>query len=413
MSGRIFQLIISDAYNFPLDISTISDEPASSASVDNIIAALERNDCVCQIELIHLRSSQLKYVTDSSAMRKPFPELTDLHLRTCGYESPSEPILHDSFLGGIAPRLRSLQLYRILGFPGLPRLLLSAPQLVKLDLDLNDTPSSGSISPRAMATSISALTSLESLHLRLPPLPVQEWRYPPRPRPPLTRSVLSSLTKIWFRGPNEYLEEILARIDAPRVNKMYTRFPYLFDTVQLFQFISRSPTLRAPEKGCITFDAKLILVRFSSQTSDHDVLTMEIPYMGPGSGREFSLLMQVCIPSLPPVSTLEDLYMRECAVHWLDVENIPWLELLHPFAAVKNLYLEQRLVSGIARTLQDFVEGRATEILPNLENIFLTWCQPLHEGIEKFVAARRLTSHPVVVVFRWDYSGMGIYNPYW
>ncbi|KAF8502707.1 hypothetical protein F5888DRAFT_1113887 [Russula emetica] len=71
------------------------DEPQG---VDNIIAVLERNNRVSRIELIYLTSSQFGYVTDSAAMHKPFPELTDFRLDMFVYDGP-EPILPDSFLG--------------------------------------------------------------------------------------------------------------------------------------------------------------------------------------------------------------------------------------------------------------------------------------------------------------------------
>jgi hypothetical protein len=48
-------------------------------SVDNIIAALEHSNRVCQITLECVASSQLEEIW--AAMRKPFPELTHLQLR--------------------------------------------------------------------------------------------------------------------------------------------------------------------------------------------------------------------------------------------------------------------------------------------------------------------------------------------
>jgi hypothetical protein len=370
--------------------------------VDNIIAALEHNDRVCQIELTNLTSSELEYVTDSAAMRKPFPELTDLRLVfQPGFHRPPGPILPDSFLGGTAPHMRSLYLDNV-PFPGLPKPLLSATHLVYLTL--HDIPRSGYIPPEAMATSLSTLTSLESLNLRFlypRPRPALESRR--TPPPPLTRSILPSLTKIRFKGASEYLEEILARIDAPRLNKMDITFfnQIIFDTPQLFQFISRRPTLRAPEKGRIRFYRGAIIVIFPSQTSDSDIaLSVNIPCTP--TEWQLSSLEQVCTSSLPPVSTLEDLYIYG---YWQDdVENTLLLDLLRPFLAVKNLYVFEEFVPPIAPALQELVGGRTTEVLPNLENIFLEGFQssgPLHEGIEKFVAARRLTSHPVAVS-RWD-----------
>jgi hypothetical protein len=391
---------------FPLiirDVDNIFDD--ESLSVDNIIAALEHNDRVCQIQLNCFSSSELEHVTDSAAMLKPFPELSYLRLETYLYDRPG-PILPNSFLGGTAPRLRSLKL-ECVPFPGLPKLLLSATHLVKLDLCF--IPRSGYIPPEAMATSLSALTNLEFLRL--------EFRYPrPRPAlggrrlppPPLTRSILPSLAEIQFKGASEYLEEILARIDAPRLDELHITFfnQILFDTPQLSQFISRRPTLRAPERGHITFSSKAIVVEFPSQTSDYDVLSVEIPCTV--SEWQLSSLEQVCTSSLPPVSTLEDLYIFENRANpprWQDeVANTLWLELLHPFAAVRNLYLCEKIVPHITPALQELAGARTTEVLPTLENIFLEGLQPsgpLQEGIEKFIAARQLTSHPVAVS-RWD-----------
>ncbi|KAF8502630.1 hypothetical protein F5888DRAFT_1109139 [Russula emetica] len=392
-------LIIHDSYFFKGDLSR----------VENIIAALELNDRVRQIDLVGLTNLEFGHVLDSAAMQKPFPELTHLDLGTDDGPGVPGQILPDSFLGGTAPRLRSLTFLGI-PFPGLPKLLLTAAHLV--DLSLYNIPRSGYIPPEVMATSLSALTNLQSffLHFRCPrPRPALESRrlLPP----PLTRSILPSLTKIVFDGASEYLEEILARIDAPRLNVLHITFfnQIIFDTPQLFQFISRRPTLRAPEEGHIAFDHRAIFAKFRSQTSDYGVLTVRI--LCRASEWQLSSLEQVCTSSLPPLFTLEDLYIyedRKYPPRWQDdVENTLWLELLYPFAAVKDLYLSEEFVLRIAPALQELVGGRTAEVLPTLQNIFLEGFQPsrlLHEGVEKFLAARRITSHPVAVS-RWDRDG--------
>jgi hypothetical protein len=71
---------------------------------------------------------------------------------------------------------------------------------------------------------------------------------------------------------------------------------------------------------------------------------------------------------------------------------------------VKNLYLHERLAPRIVLVLQELVGGRATEVFPALQNLFLEGLDPsgaIQEGIGKFVAARQLTSQPIVVS-RWD-----------
>ena len=305
-----------------------------------------------------------------------------------------------------APLLRLLHLLGV-SFPTLPKLLSSTTHLVKLSL--GDIPRSGYIPPEAMATILSALTSLEflRLHFQHPrPRPALESRRPPLP--PLTRTIFPNLTVVEFKGVSEYLEVILARIDAPRLYKLDILFfnQIIFDTPQLSQFISRRPTLRSPKTGHIIINTYVVIVRFPPQTSDYVELSVRVRCTTPEW--QLSSLEQICTSSLPPLFTLEDLFIVKNP-YWRprwqgDVENTLWIDLLRSFVAVKNLYLLEEFVPSIAPSLQELVGGRTTEVLPTLENIFLEGFQPsghLHEGIEKFVAARRLTSHPVTVS-HWD-----------
>ena len=381
------------------DVTSIDEE-----DVDHTIAALKHNDRVCQIRLSCHSSSRISRIMESAAMQKPFSELTHLEVKMTS-EWHDERTLPDLFLGGTAPRLQSLKLTNI-SFPGLPKLLSSATYLVTLDLSYIPYPGSGYIPPNAMATSLSTLTSLEYLHVHFEhPPPAPESRHPPLP----TRSILSILTTMQFEGSSGYLEEILTRIDAPRLDSMLITFDdqTLFDTPQLFQFISRIPTLRAPEMGYIIFSSSSIVVKFPPQTSAVGKLCVEISSFE-SKLPQLSSVEQICTSSLPPVSMLEDLYILQDSKVWLedfldDVENMLWLQLLHPFVTVKNLYLSKKFVPHIVPALKELVGVRRAEVFPTLENIFVEGLQSgyFHEGIEMFVAARRLTSHPVAVS-HWD-----------
>jgi hypothetical protein len=104
----------------------------------------------------------------------------------------------------------------------------------------------------------------------------------------------------------------------------------------------------------------------------------------------------------------EDLYAyegRDSQPDWKDdIENGLWLQLLHPFTAVKNLYLSEQFALRIGSALQELAEGRTTEVLPALQNMFLEGLEssePVQEGIGKFLAARQVASRPITVS-RWD-----------
>ena len=366
--------------------------------VDNIVAALERSDRVCNIELMNLGRSGLEQIL--AAMQVPFPELRILRLWS---NCKTESALPDSFLGGSAPRLEYLWLKGI-PFPGLPKLLLSATHLVTLQL--GDIPHSGYFSPEAIVTTLSTLTRLVELWLLF-----ESPQSRPDPEhqhlPPPTRSVLPNLGYFRFKGDSEYLEVVVAYIDAPRLLDLGTTLfnDIVFDTPQLTQFISRTPIMKALEKARVTFDGDATAVELSSLTvGKHDNLRVIIPCSE--LDWQVSSMEQVCTSCLPFLPTL-DLHIYGYPYYrrlWQgNVENALWLRLLHPFASVKNLHLSEEVARRIVPALQDLIGVSATEVLPTLENIFLEEGHrsgPVQEGIQEFVTTRQATNHPITVSYQ-------------
>jgi F-box-like len=370
----------------------ISGSAYQTNSEDNIIAVLERSDRVCQIDL---RGSSFSPMEDvMAAMQQPFPELTDLVIKTPFGTATDLP---DSFLGGSSPRLRRLKLYGV-PFPGLPKLLLSTTHLV--DLHLCYIPQSGYISPEVMATALSTLTSLRSLDLKYL---FFRSRPDPASQPPPTRSLLPVLETLSFEGVTEYLDDFVARIDAPRLNGLCVAFfdQFVSDTPQFTQLISRTSAFEVLETAHVAFEVDGAVVKLSSETSGFARLSVKI-----SCGElhdQLSSLEQVLTLCLPPVSTAasEDLYIYE-NIHpdWPDYIEDTLLGLLRPFTAVKNLYLCKDIAPRIALALQGLVGDRTTEVLPALENFFLEGLQPqgpMQKGIRMFIAARQLSDHPVAV----------------
>jgi hypothetical protein len=368
--------------------------------LDNFIPVLERADRVCLIHLSIRASDWEKFF--SAAMQVPFPELT--FLRLILYDTVI--VLPDPFLGGSAPRLDTLWL-RGVSFPGLPKLLLSATHLTNLLL-LN-IPYSGYISPEDMVTALSTLTSLDHLRLEFASprsCPDPESRRPP----PLRRSVLPALTSLKFKGVSEYLEDLVACIDAPRLSQLDIAFfnDLEFDTPQFIRFICRTLLLEKLKKAHIFFKFSAARVILTSQTSVYGRLKVGI--ICRESDWQVSSLEQVCTSCLPPLSTLEELYIHEnphSRPHRQDkVENMQWLELLQPFTAVKSIYLSKEFSPRILPALQELVGRRTRGVLPILQNIFLEELEPsgpVQEAIAQFVAARQVTNHPIAVS-RWDNS---------
>jgi hypothetical protein len=380
----------------PLIIEGDSLRFYSTRCVDNIVAALKRSDRVCHVGLSISESLDLEIFL--AAMQQPFPELTHLDLRWIGDDETM--VVPDSFLGGLAPRLQYLLLHDI-PFPGLPKLLLSATHLVYLDL--LDIPHSGYFSPDAMAAALSTLTSLEYFWL-LFESPESCPDLETRRLPPSTRSNLPALTWFRFKGVSEYLEDLVIDIDAPQLDKLRIAFfnDIVFDTPHFMQFISRTPMSSALENARIALKAGTASISFRPQIHGH--VELEVSILCEGLDWQLSSLEQVCTSCLLFLPTLGDLYINEYTnsePDWKDnIGNGPWLELLRPFTAMKNLYLSEKIALRIGPALQEHVEGGTTELLPTLENFFLEGLESsgrAQEGIGQFVAAQQVVGHRIAI----------------
>ena len=361
-------------------------------------AAIVHCNRVCDIDLFHLSSSQLLRL--ASAMQDQFPALIHLGLDCYSYRGTPAPALPDGFS---APRLQTLILRRI-PFPTLPKLLLSATDLV--ELTLVGIPQTGYFTPVALVAGLTVSANLKSLTIGFEsPLsrPDRESRHPF----PTTRSVLPALTYFHFRGVSEYLEDVVARIDAPLLCSIDITFfnQLIFDIPQLSQFMERATKLKAfnNSEACVGFDyfavwfgsppwtrsfGKGFKLMISSTKLDWQLSSLAPVLM---SFLPFTYMVEhlyIDVPRFPPLQGLDD------------IEDVQWLDIFYPFTIVKDLYVREEFAQCIAFALQELVVERVTEVFPALETLFLEELQPsgpVQEAIGKFVTARELLGHPVAV----------------
>ena len=215
---------------------------------DNAIAALENSDRVHSV-MLYLTGPQLANM--AMVMSKPFPLLTSLKIHSI---VGNDPVLPGEFLGGPAPRLQELYLHSI-PFLALPTLLLSANNLITLVLSM--IPRTGYIPPEAMVVCLSALPRLKTFLIDF-----QSKTLHPDPDgscpPHATRNVLPALSSFTFRGVSEYLEDLVAQIDAPeleRISVVYWNQPHNVRPTHLSDFINRSvgPELTPSRRAHVIF----------------------------------------------------------------------------------------------------------------------------------------------------------------
>jgi hypothetical protein len=356
----------------------------SEMTLDNTIAALGHPDRVRHISIIHYPGA---WDALAAAMQVPFPELTYLRLWSRGSSLSVVPC-------GSAPRLRTLKL-REVPFLAVQNLIMSAGDLVDLALL-----GLGYVSPESMVACLSSLKRLESLELEI------EWfqSLPDQPSPlPQTRAVFPALVKFTFNGKSVHLGDFVARIDTPVLTRLHLSLhrDLVFDTPHLRQFIGRTRGLKPPKAARVSFDSWFIRLESPSYYS-------ELGIVWDGINWDPSSIALVCGQLSPFFSLVErlDLVMTSSpfvlGVQY-GIEAALFRELFRPFTDIQGLYVYENLVPFIAPALQELIGERATEVLPNLRDVFLGGSvipESVQEAIQPFVDARRLSGRPIAI-HRW------------
>ena len=382
---------------FPIVIDAQITE-SQQLGLTNVIAALDRHDRVCRIKIWGVPISLLK----SAAIKKPFPKLTHLMLRSSYEDRDNALVIPDSFLGGSLPRLQILE-FRGIPFLALGKLLLSATDLVILHL--LDIPNSGIISPEQFVTGLSTSTMLQRLSIgfRSPRSRADRGR---RHAPLSKRLVLPSLTEIYFVGDSEYLEDIVGRINAPALDKVSIRFfnQLIFDAPLLRDFFSRTAVIQEAHQAGVFLTASSIEFTLYQREGTRYRRVLEVGISSSVQEWQLSSLAQFCSTSLPPLPRLECLSISTTSL-WGpqttdDMDSAPWLELIHPFVSVKVLVLSRLSFQNLGPALGELTVESITEVLPELQCIFVDRFDPLgriEESISQFIVARQLSGRPVII----------------
>ena len=377
--------------------------PPSPEDEDNVIAALEQHHRVREIQLAVTSSLLGKIV---KLMRMSFPRLTSISLwLDQGGSNCTVPGLPNSFLGGYAPLLRDLSLVGI-PFPDLPRLLSTTRGLTSLRL--LEVPATDYIASHSMATCLSTLTNLTVLCLEFQvPTPCRQNEREHSPPPNQDRAILPTLTHFNFRGPSAYLEEILARIDAPFLHHVDITFfnQLIFRVPHLSHFIDRMEMLKSAKVA-------------EMESSFGSGISIKLDQGGAGAtqgtvGHPLSLciscgVLDWQISSMAEICRQSSVFARverldvradylRLGYRWED-EFVPWVEFFRSFSSVETLSISGELCPHVAHALEvvatDIVV--VTEVLPELGVLHFE-CSRKSAYVENYVAVRKKFVGPVDV----------------
>jgi hypothetical protein len=281
-------------------------------------------------------------------------------------------------------------------------------------LQLEGIPLTEHFSPEMLAIGLSTATQLKSLTIYFVsriPHPDERGVHMHSPSP--NRTVLPVLTEFRFEGVSEYLEDLVARLEAPSLQQINVAF---FDELvpkipQFSQFIGRTRGLKSPHKTSI----QLLLRDISITQYFRDVPfpgEIQLQISSRQLGRRLASLTHICRQLFPLLSSAEWLDIKAFLLFSTrrrrgEIDPAQWLELFRHFQGVKTLELTGTVVPNIMSALEQLTGEMACGILPALRDLHWGGSQAsMSRSIEPFITMRQLTGRPVSP----HYKGEGIHD---
>ena len=355
--------------------------PPALEDDNNIIASLKRSDRVSSINLT-VTSSLIEKLP---AITEPLSGLEELVLLS---KDNVQLTLPSAFRWGSC--LRTLHSTRV-AIPSFPQLFSPCQDLT--NIVLHEIPSSGYFSPEAFASALSGVTNLQILSLHFLSFPSRR-KFLSLPPSSEERVLLPALTCFKYRGISKYLDSLVAKIDAPRLEDIDITFfsQPTMDVSQLGLFIERIEMQTPLSRADVKISLHTISVTFLDQ-STAKLFRLRIPCEQ--LDWQLSSMTQICNHFSPVLFRVEDLRISSTYVE-NGMAGEQWLELIRAFNGAKDLYVAGRVhLTEILCALRSADEA----VLPSLHNLHVSALMrvgmPLWDATESFLASRQLSGRPV------------------
>ena len=383
-----------------------SDRPTTFASVDeeNVRLGLKLNGRVHRVALCASSSSLRMWL---ELMNKPFPRLRDLSLLSTTPEEISL-VLPETLQ---VPFLLCLSLHGI----SLPRLSLLSSMISLSTLSLTHIRESCYFPPSHLVAQLQGLFLEElSIGFAIPiPLPSSEGELLPAP---IIHVTLPTLRRLTFRGVGIYLDNLIAQINTPLLERLsftlffvsFTLFFELtFTLVNLTKFIRRTKGI-----GCLVTQIIFNKHGASIDTGYHEQQgirksSLQVSINCESLEWQIDSATQVCSALRMVLSDVEELTLDLGAdvmpLYWdnaLGLDSVLWLELLLPFTGVKKLHIGRSLIFELSQALESIAGGLALDFLPGLQCLEVQpWMDDAKNVFSTFVKIRESMGRPVHLLF--------------
>ena len=365
---------------------------------EGTILALKQNDRVYRIRL---RVSVPKLQKLILAIDEEYPILEYLIIEPA-FEDNTVMMFPETLQ---APHLRQLALINF-ALPIRSRLLTTAVGLVTLCLTME--PPSTYIHPNTLLQWLSFMPQLETLVIFFMfPVPNRDVVRQLTHTPIITPVTLPNLHWFKFRGVNTYLEAVVRRITAPRLEKLHIDFfsQLAFSVPRLQQFMNTTENLRF-ESATIEFSRRVhvnvyspgtnLRTRLGTRTLSINVDCRHLDWQVASTAQISSSLNQMS--SAVKHLTLEHEVHHLSSEEHNEVDHTEWRKILSSFSNVETLRIDYGLVEELSRFLES--DDASGELLPELQELIYSGSSETGDAFASFINARQNVGRPVTPIYR-------------
>ena len=360
------------------------DEPS-------ILPGLQQHD---RVRRIFLRAPSSRLCIFLATMGGLYPILEDLSLSST-IEEEMSLVLPSTFS---APNLRYLELQGV-DFPTELPFFTYFTTLVTLTL--TRIPAPYYFHPGKLVTQLQCLLHLEELSIGFAvpiPLPSTEGELLPAPLPRVT---LPTLKRLMFRGVAVYLENLVAQINAPLLERLIVTlfFEVAFTLVSLKQFTHTTGELKCLSAKVLFRREGVSIVTNNGEFPSSEGLTINVNCEH--LDWQIDVATQCCGALEQVLSTVEELTVDldedGMPSDWGDsLDSVLWHGLLLPFGSVKKLQIGSPLTSELSDALKLDAAELDLNLLPELQKLEVQLeVGDANMAFSTFLATRELEGRPV------------------
>jgi hypothetical protein len=288
------------------------------------------------------------------------------------------------------------------------RLLTTAVGLTTLclfnEVFINDP--STHVNPNALLHWLSFMSQLETLVISFFfAVPDDEMERQLTHTPIITPVTLPNLHLLRFCGVSAYLEALVDRITAPRLEKLEIEFfhQFTFSVPRLLQFMSTQKDLRFESATFWFYDERVYVEVYPRRESETYALSINVDcwyldWQVTSVAQIFNLLGQI-FSAVEHLTFKHEEHSQSSEEH-NEVDRTEWRKLLGSFRNVKTLHIGIGLVEQLSRCLESEDGELPSELLPELQELTYSRSGDAGDAFTSFIDTRQNADRAITLVRR-------------